>query len=161
MNFLLVLFHLKCFFKKVFLKMLYMKKITFGKNLQFRKNFSVMISKNGMIKIGENCFFNNDCSISSFVGIEIGDNCLFGENVKVYDNNHKFSLSFNINSQGYKLGNIKIGNNVWVGSSVIILKGVTIGDNCVIGAGSVIDRNIPNNSLVVANRDVKIIRIEK
>lgn len=50
--------------------------------------------------------------------------------------------------QGFKVGKVNIGNNCWIGSNVIILNGVRIGNNCVIGAGCIIDRDIPNNSIL-------------
>lgn len=52
---------------------------------------------------------------------------------------------------------VRIGNNVWIGVRVIILKGINIGDNSIIGAGSVVTKNVPNNSIVVGN-PAKVIR---
>jgi acetyltransferase-like isoleucine patch superfamily enzyme len=80
--------------------------------------------------------------------ITIGENCLFGENVKIYDHNHRFKSTSLIKDQGYTTAPITIGRNVWVGSDVTILKGVTVGDNSVIGAGCVISENIPANHVV-------------
>lgn len=95
---------------------------------------------------------NNYCSINCLEKIEIGENTLFGESVKIYDHNHQYS-SEKIEHQAP----IKIGKNCWFGSNVIILKGVTIGDNVILGAGCVIHKDIPSNSIVI-NKQEQIIR---
>lgn len=120
-----------------------------GINIGVRRNFSLMISDFAKVAIGNNTFFNNGCSISCHKSISIGDDCLFGENVKMYDHNHKFEVGFGLfRLQGFNDGQITIGNNVWVGSNVTILKDVTIGDNVVIGANCLVYKNIESNAVV-------------
>ena len=110
----------------------------------------------GGVKIGNNCFFNHYCTLASCAGITIGDGTLFGENVKVYDHNHCYKdKRLSIKEQGYTSAPITIGKHCWIGSHVVILKGVTIGDNCVIGAGCIIYKDVPPNS-VVFNRQEQI-----
>lgn len=148
MLFYKVIYHINAFFKKLFLKLIYGKKILISKNVTFRKSFSIAIEYDGKIQIGKNCFFNNYCSINSMASIKIGDNCIFGENVKIYDHNHRFNQKDKlIKNQGYSIAPIEIGKNCWIGSNVIILKGVKIGDNSVIGAGSIVKENIENNMI--------------
>ena len=148
MLFYKVIYHIIAFFKKIFLKVIYGKKILISKNVTFRKSFSIAIENDGKIQIGKNCFFNNYCSINSMASIKIGDNCIFGENVKIYDHNHRFNQKDKlIKNQGYSIAPIEIGKNCWIGSNVIILKGVKIGDNSVIGAGSIVKENIENNMI--------------
>lgn len=149
-----MIFHLNAIIKKVFLKMVYGKKIKFGKKVSFRRRFNLAIDKNGFVKIGDNVFFNNDCSINAMDEIVIGSDSIFGESVKIYDHNHVFKdKSKLIKNQGFKTGKISIGSNCWIGSNVIILKGVTIGNNCVIGAGCIIDKDISSNSIVKGKRE--------
>lgn len=107
-----------------------------------------MKMSNAKIFVGKNCFFNNDCSIAANEMICIGDNNLFGENVKIYDHNHKFDKDSLIKSQGYSNSSVTIGDNCWIGSNVVILKGTIIENNCVIGAGCIVSGIIPekNNS---------------
>jgi acetyltransferase-like isoleucine patch superfamily enzyme len=120
-----------------------------GHDLNARQNFRLMLSSAARLKIGNGVFFNNGCSISCMKHIEIGDNCIFGEGVKLYDHNHLHAIGTNpYKYQGFTYGQIIIGNNVWVGSNVVILKGVEIGDNAVIGAGCVIHENVESNSMV-------------
>jgi len=112
---------------------------------------------NGHLKIGENCFFNNNCSINCLGEIEIGNDNQFGEVVLLYDHNHEYAnKELLISEQGYKIGKIKIGNNCWIGSNVVILKDVEIGDNVVIGAGCIIFKSIPSNSLVINQQNLVI-----
>ena len=118
------------------------------KKINFRKSFVVNIEKNGHIIIGNNCFFNDFCSLNSLSEIVIGNNCIFGENVLVYDHNHIFKHKNLYMEQGFSVNSVKIGNNCWIGSNVVILAGTIIGDNVVVSAGLVINGTIPPNSIV-------------
>ncbi len=152
----------KSILKLLIYKLLYLSKIKIGKRIVIYPRTHFIIEHNGKIIIGNNCFFNMDCSINSMSKITIGNNCIFGENVKIYDHNHNYKEDkILIKKQGYNYKEINIGNNCWIGSNVIILKGVTIGDNCVIGAGTVINKNIPNNTVVVQKKEYKFLEISK
>ena len=93
---------------------------------------------------------NRYCMVSAHGYVEIGDNCIFGPGVRIFDNNHKFSRENGANTE-LKIGSVKIGRNCWIASDAIILKGADIGDNCVIGAGCIINGSIPSGSLVRPN----------
>lgn len=70
-------------------------------------------------------------------------------NVKIYDHNHEFrKREISIKDQGFNIKEVCIGSNVWCGSNVVILKGVNIGDTCVIAAGCVVHDSIPSNSIM-------------
>lgn len=143
-----------CKIKKFYWKNIY-KEFIFNKDLMFRHGFFIKIL-GGKIIIKRGCFFNNYCSINSLEYIEIGEDCIFGENVKIYDHNHKYSNEGVISKMGYNTAPIIIGDNVWVGSNSVILKGVTIGSNVVIGANSVIYKDIPSNSIVISKSNLEI-----
>jgi len=108
---------------------------------------SLRVYIEGKISIDGNVFFNSNVSINCLDNISIGSDCLFGEQVKIYDHDHRYGMSVSVSTSGFTLAPVKIGNNVWVGSNVVILKGVTIGDNSVIAAGSVVNRDVPSNTL--------------
>ncbi|HRM59399.1 MAG TPA: acyltransferase, partial [Megamonas funiformis] len=108
---------------------------------------------------GNNVFFNNYCSIVSHESISIGDNCIFGENVKIYDHNHRFNINDIKKNQGFSSQKIKIGKNCWLANNVILLKGAEIGDNTVIGAGCIIKGKIPSNMIVTLKSDFNILNI--
>lgn len=133
-----------CHFKNI-----YGTSFQMGKGLYVRKGFTITIEDDGYVSIGKDVFFNNFCSISALEGIEIGDDCIFGENVHIYDHNHKYrDKDIPVNSQGFTKGKVKIGQNTWIGSNVVILKGVTIGEHCVIGANCVIFEDVGDNTVV-------------
>lgn len=157
-----LIFHISALFSKIFYKLIYGKKLKIGKSVTWRRKISIMISSKGTVSIGEKCFFNNYCSLNSNLNVTIGDNCLFGENVKIYDHNHRFrNTNTPIKEQGFSDGKISIGNQCWIGSNVVILKDTIIGDNCVIGAGCVIKGTIPPKTIVKNNSELIYEQIEE
>lgn len=127
-----------------------------GNGLEVRDHFEVRSGKNGKVSIGDKVFFNNGCSVHCLTEILIGNNNQFGEGVKMYDHNHQYKeINKLISEQGYSSGAIKIGNNCWIGSNVIILKNVTIGDNVVIGAGCIIHKSIPSGMIVTNQQSLE------
>ena len=141
--------HICAELEKRFYKLIYGKKLKIGGSVTWRNNFTVMIAETGMVEIGDNCFFNNGCSINANELVRIGQGTLFGENVKIYDHNHRFRDSNkSIKQQGFSNGEVIIGNHCWIGSNVVILKGSKIGDNCVIGAGCIVSGVVESNSLL-------------
>ena len=142
-------------FKKTLFSMIYGKRFHHGKRFKFRKGFSLGIEGQGHVEVGDDCFFNNYCSIVSQGNIKIGDGTIFGENVKIYDHNHRFNdITRPIKVQGYSVGTVEIGNHCWIGSNVTILKGTKIGDNCVIGAGCVVSGEIPNGMILKQSKNI-------
>lgn len=102
------------------------------------------------IEIGENFFSNYNLTILDGGKVRIGDNVQIAPNVSIYTAGHP--LHPQARNTGYEYAfPVTIGNNVWIGGSVTILPGVTIGDNAVIGAGSVVSRDIPPNAVAVGN----------
>ena len=142
-------YHISAAVSKLFYKLIYGKRLKIGKITTWRRQLSIMISKEGRVEIGKNCFFNNYCAVNSCNLVTIGDNTLLGEGVKIYDHNHRFSdPDLPVEKQGFSVGAVSIGKDCWIGSNVIILKGVTIGDGVIIGAGCIINKDIPSYSVV-------------
>lgn len=108
-------------------------------------------SADACISIGQlNAFSNNVCIVAN-ASIEIGDGCQIGDMVCIYDCDfHELSAVTRNRSVGI-IRPVKIGNNVWLGSRVMILKGVTIGDNSVIAAMSVVTKPIRANCIAAGN----------
>lgn len=102
------------------------------------------------IFIGKNFFCNYNCTILDIAEVHIGDNCLFAPNVSLYTAGHPIELQGRLDNVGTG-SPINIGNGVWIGGSSIIMGGVTIGDNAVIGAGSVVTRDVEANTVVAGN----------
>ncbi len=108
------------------------------------------------IEIGENFYANVNCVILDGAKVRFGDNVFVAPNCGFYTAGHPFDVKQRNDGLEYAYP-ITIGNNVWIGAQVCVLPGVTIGDNCVIGAGSVVTKDIPTNSLAVGN-PCKVIR---
>ena len=97
------------------------------------------------ITVGKNVFINACCHFQDQGGITLGDNCLVGHNVVFATLNHGFVPE---ERQSMLPAPIVVGRNVWIGSNSTILQGVTIGDNSIIAAGSVVTKDVPANAIV-------------
>ena len=160
------------FFRKVFLKIMLKeigekfysetglfitgdKNITIKNNCRFMRYSSINADKNSSIKIGDNISVNYNVNINSCNKgyIEIGNDVLIGQNTVLRASDHKISdQNEKINKQGHTGGKIIIGNNVWIGANCVILKDVKIEDNSVIGAGTVINKNVKKNEIIIGNQ---------
>jgi len=132
-------------------------KIEIGKSFRARYNLTMRAYDNGKIKIGDDCFFNDGCSINCQEKIEIGNNVFCGQNVMLFDHDHDYKNDMN----RFVTKPITIGNNVWIGADCIILKGVTIGDNVVIASGTVVKNDILSNSLLYQQKHDTLKEIER
>lgn len=110
-------------------------------------------------RIGKRFFSNFNLTIQDDALVEIGDDCNFGPNVTIVTPMHPYLPD---ERRHIKDGEGKpfhvcyakpvcIGNDCWFGANVVVCPGVTIGDNCIIGAGSIVTRNIPDNTIAVGN----------
>ena len=110
-------------------------------------------------KVGKNFYANFNFTVLDTCPVVMGDNVFFGPNCTVATALHYLDpvlrrMRFRPDGSPYDIEfgkPITIGNDCWIASNVIICAGVTIGDNCVIGAGSVVTRDIPSNSLAAGN----------
>jgi galactoside O-acetyltransferase len=113
--------------------------------------------KNAIISVGDGAWINNNCSIIARSEVRIGPRCLFGFNVMLADHEaHAFSPEKRHDQIG-DVQPIVIGENVWLGDRVTVLKGVTIGENSVIGAGAVVSKSLPSN-VIAAGVPARVIR---
>lgn len=102
------------------------------------------------IEIGENFYSNVNLVILDGAKVTFGDNVFIAPNCGFHTAGHPLDVASRNRGLEYARP-IKVGNNVWIGAGVNVLPGVSIGDNCVIGAGSVVNKDIPANSLAVGN----------
>lgn len=101
------------------------------------------------IRVGKRFFANFNWTVLDEATVTIGDDCFIGPNVSIYTACHSTD-PIERNTRKWARP-VRIGNNCWIGGSTTILPGVTIGDNVTIGAGSVVVKNIPSNSVAVGN----------
>lgn len=119
-----------------------------GKDIDFRPPISIDYGMR--LSIGDRTFINADFLIIGGGSVVLGADCLIGPRCAIYTPNHAQDLTRRLG--GWELPEpVLIGNNVWLGGSVTITPGVTIGDNSIIGAGSVVTRDIPANVIAVGN----------
>jgi len=124
--------------------------IHYGEDAFIREN--VVISHRQEISIGFRSGINTNCWISAHGGLDIGKNVLIGPFTIIHTGNHNFSDSGKpINQQGQTFKKITIEDDVWIGANVIILSGVTIKEGSVIGAGSVVTKDVPPYSVMAGN----------
>lgn len=102
------------------------------------------------IEVGESFYANTGCVMLDVGKITIGDHAFFGPNVALYTAGHPIHPDSRNSEYEYGIP-ITIGNNVWIGGNCVILPGIEIGDNVVIGAGSVVTKNIPDNVCAAGN----------
>lgn len=102
------------------------------------------------LEMGRDSFINYDCTILNTAMVKIGDNVLIGPKVGIYTVSHPLVAKYREENLAYAKP-VTIKDNVWIGGSAIILPGVTIGENAIIGAGSVVTKDVPENTIVVGN----------
>lgn len=116
-------------------------------------------NKSVVINIGKNVQINDFVHITSMIGVFIGNNVLLASKIYISDCSHGYyegtendssPEEYPINRK-YKVSPVIIKDNVWIGESVSVLPGVTIGINTIIGANSVVTKDIPDNSIAVGN----------
>lgn len=125
-----------------------------GKNVWIEPDFKCEFGKN--ITIEDDVYINFGCIILDCAEVTIGSHTLFGPNIGLYTVNHSTDAQERINGGCYGKP-IHIGKNVWLGGDVKVLAGVTIGDNTIIGTGSIVTKDIPSNVIAVGN-PCKVIR---
>ena len=102
------------------------------------------------IEVGRNFYANYNCTLLDVAKIKIGDNCLLAPNVAIYTAGHP--IYPDTRNTLYEYGKeVTLGDNVWIGGSSVICPGVHIGSNVVIGAGSVVTKDIPDWSIAAGN----------
>ena len=111
------------------------------------RNFENFHVSSGKLILHDGVFVNNSCSFNCMERIEIGSGTMMGEGVRFYDHDHIYTAE-KIEKWQWTTAPIRVGRDCWIGSNVTILKGVTIGDNTIIGAGCLIRNDVPANSVV-------------
>lgn len=123
-------------------------------NIEIITPFQVDYGTN--IKLGKNVFVNCNCYFMDCATITVGDYCFFGPYTGLYTATHP--LDYEARNRGLERAlPITIGNNCWLGANVSVMPGVKIGNGCVIAAGSVVTKDIPDNS-IAAGVPAKVVK---
>ena len=115
------------------------------------RNTIITVRNGAQLYMGKKSSLNADCKVICQKKICIGENTIFGPNVLIYDHDHVYDAD-GVKRNEFECDNVVIGNNCWIGAGTIILKGTNIGNNCVIAAGSVVKGRIPSGQLLVQKR---------
>jgi acetyltransferase-like isoleucine patch superfamily enzyme len=112
----------------------------------------------GTLRIGDKCVFGKDNTVNCFLDIEIGAATIVADWVYICDFDHRFEdLSRPIKDQGIVKSPVRIGPDVWIGTKATVLRGVRVGQGCVVGANSVVNRDLPPHS-VAAGIPARVVR---
>jgi acetyltransferase-like isoleucine patch superfamily enzyme len=115
----------------------------------------------GEVNIGAKTVIGQDCTISAFQSVSIGRECIIADRVMLIDFDHGVTeVERPIRVQGIYKRDVRVGHNVWIGYGACILRGVTVGDNSIIGTSSVLTGEIPQNA-VVAGVPARVIRMRE
>ena len=145
----------------VFLYRSYRDKYDISSAFQFNGK-NIEIYGEGKVSLSRGSYCGNHCVFQSALGcsIFVGEDTAIAHNVRIYTKNRRATdiiQGKSVSEVGYDYGNVKIGNNCWIGSNVFIREGVSIGDFVVVGANSVVTRDLSSNS-VYAGVPAKLIK---
>ena len=113
----------------------------------------------GEVRIGAKTVLGQECTISAFQHISIGRECIVADRVMLIDFDHGVvETERAIREQGIYKRDVRVGHNVWVGYGASFLRGVTVGDNAIVGTSSVVTKDVPANA-VVAGAPARLLRM--
>jgi len=114
----------------------------------------------GEVRIGAKSVLGQECTVSSFQHVSIGRECIVADRVMLIDFDHGVvEVERPIRHQGIYKRDVRVGNNVWIGYGAAFLRGVTVGDNAVIGTYTVVNKDVPANAVVAV--PVRLLRMRE
>lgn len=115
----------------------------------------------GVVEIGAKTVMGQECTISAYQHVRIGEECVIADRAMFIDFDHGIvEVERPIRLQGIYKRDVEVGNNVWIGYGACVLRGVSIGDNSVIGTNAVVTKDVPANA-VVAGIPARIVRMRE
>jgi len=115
----------------------------------------------GVVSIGAKTVLGQECTLSAFQHVSIGRECVIADRVMLIDFDHgTVEVDRPVRQQGIYKRDVRVGNNVWIGYGACILRGVTVGDNAVIGTNAVVTIDVPANA-VVGGVPARVIRMRE
>lgn len=125
-------------------------KINFGHSISIGPGVNIIVKDDAELIIGNSTYFTSDMHLEAVNSISIGNDCAISWGVTIIDDDHHQVISADVKNETKKNA-VSIGNKVWIGCNVTILKNTSIGNNCVIAAGSLVKGFFPDNSLIAGN----------
>ena len=128
----------------------YKKRIDIGKGVIISELVSIKFPNR--LELGDNTFIGRGTLIQASGEVEIRENVLIGPECRIWSSNHNFKQSnMPINKQGHSFAKVVIEEDVWLGTNVIVLSGVTIGKGTIVAAGAVVTKSFPDNVIIGGN----------
>jgi len=123
--------------------------ITWGEHCRFGRDVVLETQGDGLIELGDHVRINQGSVLVAHSKITLGDDCLIGEYCSIRDANHSINAGELIRAQGHSMGEIAIENDCWIARGSVVLKGVVLHEGCVVGANSVVTKNVSSNAIAV------------
>jgi acetyltransferase-like isoleucine patch superfamily enzyme len=115
----------------------------------------------GIVEIGDKSVLGQECTISAYSRVRIGEQCVIADRAMFIDFDHGVvEVERPIRKQGIYTRDVEVGSNVWIGYGACVLRGVSVGDNSIIGTNSVVTKDVPANA-VVAGIPARVIRMRE
>jgi acetyltransferase-like isoleucine patch superfamily enzyme len=115
----------------------------------------------GVVEIGAKTVMGQECTISAYKRVRIGEQCVIADRTMFIDFDHGVvEIERPIRQQGIYTREVEVGSNVWIGYGACILRGVSVGDNSIVGTNAVVTKDVPANA-VVAGAPARIIRMRE
>jgi len=124
--------------------------VRFGRKVMLAEGAEVGGENGGRVTVGERTSINRFSRIVAHERIEVGCDVMLAQFVTVLDHDHAFDLGEDdqLRFDGYRTAPVKIGDRVWLGEKVTVLKGVTIGDDVIVGAHTLVNKDVPSNCVI-------------
>jgi maltose O-acetyltransferase len=124
-------------------------RVRVGEGAHVRRSCELKVDPGATLLLGRRVHLGPWSTISALEAIEVGDDCLIAERVSIRDHDHVYASGARpYREQGYTVAPVRLGRNVWLGAGVTVIKGVQLGDSCVVAAHAVVTRSFPAGSLV-------------
>lgn len=134
--------------------------IRFGRFVWIGDNSKIRCHE-GVVEIGEKTVIGQECTISAYRRVRIGEQCVIADRAMFIDFDHGVvEVDRPIRQQGIYMRDVVVGSNVWIGYGACILRGVSVGDNSIIGTNAVVTKDVPANA-VVAGIPARVIRMRE
>ncbi|WP_291408818.1 acyltransferase [Devosia sp.] len=121
--------------------------IRIGDRVFLGPNISLAVAEGGSLVIGRDVSVNQGSILSARLSVTVGDGTRIGDHCSIRDSDHRIEAGRTLLESGFQAQAVKIGRNVWIGRQVTVLPGVTIGDDAIIGAHSLVNTDIPARAL--------------
>lgn len=159
----LKMFHLKSFKGPFFCQVSPNTEITLdkgfliiGRKFKMRDGAKLRVRRGAKCIIGDNTSVNSNNIIVCHQLIKIGSGCQLSPNVQIYDHDHDFRYAEGLKAMKFKTTPVEVGDNCWIGANTVILRGTKIGNNSVVGAGCILKGVYPANSIIIQKRETEI-----